>query len=104
MILSFFYVGIIMDTTGLEVFSLEDDDYNGLFITQTPREDKNLVGESEKCDEKCSENSFLGVAESDFQSPCVSLFGPNTSNGMEYSDISDAENEFDGGVQDVTEM
>ena len=67
----------------MEVFSLEEKTYDGMFLTQTPRIQQ---GTSQN-------NSILGVS-SDFQLPCRSLLAnPNFHIG-EYSDISDAE-DFD---------
>ena len=55
--------GIIM-----EAFSLEDGDYNQMFITQ----------ESHNCDlekvvQKANEEKFLGFDPFDFMSPCSSI-------------------------------
>ena len=76
---------IIMDS--MEVFSLEEEEGNDLFVTQQPREVVYSVSNHQEKDE--SEGSFLGLDVSDFASPCVSLVKPNEA--MEYSDISDAE-------------
>ena len=58
----------------MEIYSLEEDDYSGMFLTQTPRVEK-------------VENPIL-PDPSDFKSPCVSLIG-----GIKaaYSDISEDE-------------
>ena len=58
----------------MEVFSLEDDDGNDLFITQESQMDKN--------NRKSEGSSILGDPL-DFQSPCASLINTH------YSDISD---------------
>ena len=55
-----------MASSGL--FSLEDDDYEDLFITQKSNVDKELVGNDENDDS----GMFLGVAKSDFMSLCKS--------------------------------
>ena len=53
----------------MDVFSLEDDEYEGLFLTQESKEkekdfDEKKVREVEQ---------FLGVEPMDFSSPCSSL-------------------------------
>ena len=61
----------------MATFSLEEDDYNGLFVTQEANVgvDKGFYG-----------NNGIINDPSDFQSPCASLIG-NKQNV--YSDISD---------------
>ena len=75
------------------VFSLEDDDCNDLFITQEAKSDENLVNEMAKSDGEY--DSFLGVEAMDFASPCVSVV-----QGLDsvYPDISEAE-DFENGKQ-----
>ena len=65
----------------MEVYSLEDEDCNDLFITQQSPSDK-----SDKISGEMSANKVLNDPM-DFQSPCVSLVG----NSQIYSDISDDE-------------
>ena len=74
----------------MEYFSLEDDEeYNNLFITQTPKENVNGSEGSEIV--KSNENdSFLGVNVTDFTSPCLSLT-TKPLQSAQYSDISDEE-------------
>ena len=79
----------------LNVFSLEDDDYSELFITQQPREILWDVMENDKSDE-CS--SVLGVKPMDFSFPCSSLIKKNDN---QHLDISDAE-EFENSSQTNT--
>ena len=66
---------IFVDFAIMEVFSLEDDDGNDLFITQSSTLDKDLS----------QNNSILGDS-ANFSSPCVSII-PGVS--AHYSDISD---------------
>ena len=71
----------------LDLFSLEDEDISQLFITQEPKQ--NVMELLDKSDEEMDmedSNYFLGVAETDFQSPCRSIFGQAVPI---YSDISD---------------
>ena len=76
----------------MELFSLEDEDTTGLFITQ---ESKNLV--HEECDKSEDEfESLLGLDVNDFTSPCVSLV-PKKAYVPEYSDISEDEGAFEKG-------
>ena len=49
----------------VDVFSLEEDDGNELFITQEP---KDLCVKEDKVDDQS--DTFLGVDVMDFQSPC----------------------------------
>ena len=70
-----------------EVFSLEDDDYGDLFITQQSSNDQNIKSNLDKSEEE--DGLFLGIETSDFKSPCLSVVSP-LKNAM-YSDISDAE-------------
>ena len=77
-------IGLIMDQ---ELFSLEDDDYGDLFITQESSKSSEMPLDMDKsCDES---ELFLGVEPADFKSPCLSQVGP-IRNPM-YSDISDDE-------------
>ena len=79
--------GLKMASSG--VFSLEDDDYGDLFITQK----SNVVQESIEKDENDDSGLFLGVAELDFKSPCKKLIPMDGLKNAIYSDIS--EDEFD---------
>ena len=58
----------------MDTFSLEDDNYDSLFITQS----------SDKCD-------YVGILgdPSDFLSPCVSLVSQGKVGDTKYSDISE---------------
>ena len=58
----------------MDVFSLEDEEYSDLILTQS------------SSISKVSEKSVIMPDPMDFQSPCVSLISKNS---MEYSDISD---------------
>ena len=64
----------------MEIFSLEEEDSAGLFITQG-----GIVN-----NDNCGNNSILGDPM-DFKSPCVSLVSQPkvNTNAAEYSDISD---------------
>ena len=58
----------------MDVFSLEDDDAAGLFITQSsPSHVSNVITGN----------------PSDFSSPCVSLISQSSGVELQYSDISD---------------
>ena len=64
----------------MDVFSLEDDDVSGLFLTQSS--DKSV---SQVNDSVILKDPF------DFSSPCVSLVSQPKPNDVLYSDISDSE-------------
>ena len=78
--LNFFGVDYCEDLTKMEMFSLEEDDSNGLFLTQTP----SVTSQNE---DKVGEFGILGDPL-DFTSPCVSLV---SSRQDQYSDISEDE-------------
>ena len=65
----------------MDTFSIEDDDGDSLFITQS----------SDKSDK--SDNVGILGDSSDFSSPCVSLISSGKVGDAQYSDIS--EDEFD---------
>ena len=71
----------------MEVFSLEDDAYEQMFITQESKDDKIGVQEKDEND------SFLGMDVMDF-SPSPSFVVRNDEAKPHYSDIS--EDEFMG--------
>ena len=73
----------------MDTFSLEDDDYDDLFITQSSKEDDN----SNVTVNGSQENMFSGVKENDFSSPCSSILNGNCDSANAYSDISDYEDE-----------
>ena len=75
----------------IELFSLEDDDANELFITQTPKE--NLLSHLELSQNR-NDSGIFGV-EGDFQSPLVSVVKQANSTQFVYEDISDDENVFE---------
>ena len=64
----------------MQLFSLEDDDANELFITQTPSVEKSRINLAE----------LIGDG-TDFVSPCVSLVDRKENKVAAYSDISDDE-------------
>ena len=70
-----------------QVFFLEDDDYENMFITQESKinEDNNVKSDGIADDG----DLFLGVHAMDFKLPCVSQL--TSSQSAVYSDISDAE-------------
>ena len=70
----------------MDVFSLEEDDGNELFITQ---EQKDLCVKEDKVDDQS--DTFLGVDVMDFQSPCSSVLKRTDKYQPEFSDISDGE-------------
>ena len=76
------------------VFSLEDEDYNHMFITQECKNNENSVMEVEESDGEL--DKFLGVSATDFSSPCVSIV-----KGVKpvYSDISD-DDDYEGNFSE----
>ena len=78
-----FVSGLLRVFLMMEIFSLEEDDSSGLFLTQTPS------AESKESENK-DKSAILGDPF-DFMSPCVSLV---TSQPTQYSDISD--DDFEG--------
>ena len=74
----------------MDQFSLEDDEYSGLFITQESCENNNDKGNKSDVEE----DTFLGLDLADFQSPCSSFVKGQNSYQPQCSDISDDENVF----------
>ena len=64
----------------MDMFSLEDDDANELFITQTPSSSNVGIG-----------NSGIMADNMDFTSPCKSLIPDGVQKKFDFSDISDDE-------------
>ena len=74
----------------LDVFSLEEDEGNELFITQSSS-DNTMMELCQDDKELDILNGFsLGVPNTDFQSPCVSLLDKSKNQPI-YEDISDDE-------------
>ena len=71
------------------MYSLEDDDYGDMFITQSSKE-YDYSDKSEVVSMEGDENLFLGVNTTDFTSPCKSVLDNGKQDSM-YSDISDFE-------------
>ena len=67
----------------MDVFSLEEEDANELFITQKA---KGVCDNEEFSDEN---NNILGLDVMDFRSPCVSIIRPKEAYSPECSDISE---------------
>ena len=68
----------------MDVFSLEEEEYDRVFLTQESRGTISNNGVQESCEKE----EFLGLDPTDFQSPCASvtkLYMPV------YSDVSDEE-------------
>ena len=80
------------------VFSLEDDDYSELFITQESRKSENNDEKSGDFKGNVVEGMQFGIAEDDFQSSCQSMIS-DLNNPM-YSDISDDENIFEDSTNE----
>ena len=76
----------------MDVFSLEEEEGNELFLTQETKE--SVSNDREKVHSQ--ESDFLGLNVMDFQSPCVSLVQTKQDYQQEYSDISDVEFEDKG--------
>ena len=77
----------------MEVFFLEEEDSNEMFLTQVSQEDKN-----------CDDNRSIFGDGMDFQSPCVSLRRDANFNLMssQYDDISDEDFEIPSSQEIVT--
>ena len=71
----------------MELFSLKDDDFGDLFMTQ--KDNSNVLNDGINHEEDME--VFLGNSNVDFQSPCVSLVGGAKVNEGMYLDISDFE-------------
>ena len=76
----------------MDVFSLEEEDCGGLFLTQ---QSSSSQLEGKKDEENEMETTFLGLRSDDFQSPCASLVTKSQAVGGAYSDISEEECEFE---------
>ena len=76
---------LTMNMLGQDIFSLEDDDCNDLFITQ----ESTGCSQLEILSDDSENESFLGLNFQDFSSPNVSVV-----KGLEaiYSNISDTDN------------
>ena len=66
-----FNLGLIMGSNDL--FSLEDDDFNELFITQSSHGGGDGVDKNDESDNNCIQNVTLGILYTDFQSLCLSV-------------------------------
>ena len=76
----------------MELFSLEDEYGDELFITQNPR-DSNV--EDKEFSQSDGNEGFLGVNPRNFQSPCSSLVNRVQGVRPVYEDISDDETAFE---------
>ena len=95
------YFGFFLAFCNMEVFSLEEEECGGLFLTQNSR---NHNGESEEFankEDKSREDNFFGMDPFDFTSPCVSMICRNTERNTLYSDISDDEKDFQNPANDT---
>ena len=66
-------------------FSLEEDDYDGLFITQEAKD--NSLEKREDVEEES--DSYFGVDPFDFGSPSVSFMAARSTYQPQCSDVSD---------------
>ena len=73
----------------MDTFSLEDDDYGDMFITQSSKDNDEIVPD----DDNSNKELFLGLLKIDFSSPCSSLLKDQSDSSHQYSDISDYEEE-----------
>ena len=73
----------------MDTFSLEDDDYGDLFITQSSNVSAGDSYDANKSMEE-EDNLFLGIEPNDFVSPVKSILGADHTSTM-YSDISDCD-------------
>ena len=78
----------------VEMYSLEEEDGNELFLTQTERINDQNDGEFVAGDDS-DDRMFLGLPATDFQSLCASL----TSGDFHYSEISEDEHFDDISLQ-----
>ena len=78
----------------MEVFSLEEEDGGGLFLTQESRNEVSQVNDGEGVGDSRIEGSLYGINAENF----TLLTGPSKDNeastNTEYSDISDPEDDF----------
>ena len=72
-----------MDIGEEEFFSLEDDDYSGLFITQSDRNDEEME----------QGNGEVDLASQNYSEGCVEGVEGGMATAV-YSDISDPEDDF----------
>ena len=84
-----FFASIMSLCDKMDVFLLEDDDCNELFITQTSKGDACKAEDKEEDEMEVFDDLFLGVKPDDFASPSVKI----VDKGPHYSDISEAEEE-----------
>ena len=76
-----------MESKEFGIFSLEEEEGNELFITQTPSECKNGDMLGQLCDRCDFEEDFFGVEQlKELEAGCVGK--------AQYSDISDPEDDF----------
>ena len=80
---------IVMATCG--VFSLEEDDCNELFITQSARE---LILDGVQMSQDSEKITIFGINGDDFKSKTPMLINPRGNAAM-YEDISDDEGQFE---------
>ena len=71
-------LNLLGTTCEIDVFSLEEDDYNGLFITQSDNSVRNVA-----------ESNKIPLDRSDFSSPCISIVLQQSMDRPVYEDISD---------------
>ena len=76
----------------MDTFSLEDDDYGDMFITQSSKDNVEIVPD----DDNSNKELFLGLSKNDFSSPCSSLLKGQSDSNHQYSDISDYKEESMG--------
>ena len=77
---------------GGQIFSLEEDECNDLFITQDPKGFVNAGINLPSSNGDSNDGMLLGLSVNDFQSPCSSLINRKES-GI-YSDISSDDGDF----------
>ena len=82
----------------MDLYSLEDDGGEEMFITQTPR--CNMLDNIEMSGNEENEQ-FLGVNVNDFQSPCSSLVNQGDGHRAIYEDISDDDGDFACNLQEA---
>ena len=73
----------------MDTFSLEDDDYGDMFITQSSKDNIEIVPDEDNSNKEL----FLELPKNDFSSPCSSLLKGQSDSNHQYSDISDYEEE-----------
>ena len=90
-VFSCYFLGSIMENSTQDLFSLEDDDFNKLFIMQSSSNVGNFNDQNDVEVDNTMVKSQFGIVETDFQSPCMSIVQGIKGNDPIYEDISQDE-------------